>query len=697
MSTERQITYRETVSVLLILGIFASVRAEEPATRSPDWWAAQRDVVTILMDQKTDLAELVVQTTTSPPKTSAEAMRKLSVLMRAGMNKEAAEAVRELKSLCPDLDNHQVGRIYYAACDDFAAWDLAQNVVEVFADNISEMNLENRLLKYLLASGQSVDEIDRWLAGRPNGRDGFWIKQRLRFNNMHGRGEQLVEELTERIKQNAQDLDSVVVFLDGLIHARHTGEENWNLSWMAETIQPELTTQTEKIASRLKTLAQWEVSATFYKRAVDMPLTDEEVKNLAMMRQAFVGAEKLRAGFAAHIREGLAKCLLETGRNDEAQQWMVEAADIRAEHGLGLNALFAGQVQGASGQRVIEGRIKEEQEQRKDDPEYWRQRATYYRGRNEPDREEDALQQGLARTTPQPPPDRAAKGNMDMRCWLLRDYAHFLKRMKRVPEAVALLRGELERAPADTMSAERAAYLLAFDFAQHVTADDGVLWTWLAQRPRWENTETRLLWRMLEKAPPDKLDAYFDHAAELARQADPTRARELGWIMNRMRHPGRSIPLLEYALEEFRDEKLREQAAFTLFESYLDTANWQQAERIFPEAGKRLTPTERPKWYARIAFVAARVGAKTDAMRLWKVAANVNLSDLTSLERMAEAGLREELIAFYRQLAVTLPSSVTPARALRRLGDRPAPSGSSETLPFPLPSEPPRNTIPRRR
>jgi tetratricopeptide (TPR) repeat protein len=358
------------------------------------------------------------------------------------------------------------------------------------------------------------------------------------------------------------------------------------------------------------------------------------------------------------------------GRNDEAQKWMVEAADIRAEHGFGLNALFAGQVQGASGQRVIEDRIEAEEDQREDDPEYWRQRAQYYRGRNEPDQEEKALRTGLALTEPRPRPERVSKGYADMRHWLLRDYAHFLKRMDRVPEAVALLRKEIEEAPADAMSAEGAANMLAFDLPKHIDPDDAVLWYWLSDRPKWEHTESRLLWRILERAAKGDLDAYFMHAEELAKQAHPTRAYTAGWIMNRMQHPKRSIPLLEYAIQNAQDNELTQRAAFALFESYLDTGDWKQAERIFADACKRLTPTEVPAWYCRIARTAARAGAKDDAMRIWKAAANINPSDLAPLHSLVAVGLRDELAAFYRDMATRLPTSETPARALKMLGDR---------------------------
>ncbi len=673
--------------ILILISAAIGMRAKEPIEDEPDWWTMQRDLVSLIADQNLDIIDLAQAAAGISPQTGRVAMFKLNVLMRAGMHADAAKALRELKLLCPDLDNYQVTQIYYAACDEFLAWELAQRVVEVFADNVSELNLENRLLEHLLESGRNIEEIDRWLAGMPTGRDGFWIKERLRFSNVHGRAQRLIEELTGHIRRDPNNIEHVIVFLDGLAGARHTGQESWDLSWLPETIHPRLATQMERIASRLQMLAQWQTSATFYRQAVDMSLTDEEVQDRGANHQMYMPPEKVRAAFDAQVRDGLAKCLLEMDRAEEAQKWMVESADIRAEHGFGLHALFAGQVQQASGQRVIERRMWEEEEQRADDPEYWRRRALYYRGRNEPDQEEYALQRGLALTTPQPRPQTASKGYTDMRRWLLGDYAHFLMRMDRTPEAVALLRSEIEQAPAEALSAERAANLLAFTFEKHVTAGDALLWTWLAHRPKWEHTESRLLWRMLESVPREGLEPYFEQAESLASQADPSRATALGWIMNRMGHPKRSIALLEYAVEKASNSELREEATFTLFESCLDAGHWKRAEQIFPEARKRLSPTEVPTWCSRIAAVAGQAGDRDDALRIWRVAARLNPSDLTSLPALAAAGLHDQLAAFYWDMATKLPSSETPPRALTMLGDRviesePAPS---EAIPFPLP------------
>jgi len=172
---------------------------------------------------------------------------------------------------------------------------------------------------------------------------------------------------------------------------------------------------------------------------------------------------------------------------------------------------------------------------------------------------------------------------------------------------------------------------------------------------------------MLENAKRENLDRYFLRAEELANGRDPSRSHTLGWIMNRMQFPKRSIPLLEYAVETAHDEESKEQAVFTLFESCLDIGDWRRAEQVFPEASRQLTPTEVPDWYSRVAVAAASAGMKTDAMRIWRSVANVSPAELDGLDELVKLGLRDELVAFYDEMARKMPSSEIPTRVLRAL------------------------------
>jgi len=665
-SDSRKTLFTCLVSSVILIHV-SMVSAEDD---TPNWWKTQEYVSEILLTQGTSISDLVSTMEMSKPENAQDALFKLCVLMRAGMNKEAIRALNELHRICHDLDDYQIEGIYYFACDDLAAWDIAQATVEIFAENIAEMALENRLIQYFLNSGWTAKKVDTWLADMPPGSDGFWIKQRMRFNNIHGLGDGLINELTENIKRKPDDMDAVILFLDGLIFSRHTGEEQWDLSWMIESIHPTLATDSEKIAARLKTLKEWETAIPFYRLAMETSLTSEETENLAIMCSIFVPEVRLRAMFSVRVREGLAECLLETGHTDEAQDWMVEAADIREEHNLGLNALFSGMVQRQSGQRVIEGRIKDEEEKSEDDPQYWRERAQYYRGRKESAQEEEAILRGLALTSSFHDTISERTGSVDLRGWLLSDYAHFLEREERTDEAVSVLREELELAPATSQSSRKAAHLLAFDFYKLISVEDSLLWNWLANQATWKYTEERLLWRMLEHADVDILPIYYDRSEEMVFGNDPSRAQTLGWIMNRMRSPERSIPLLKYAIEHAQDKEFIEKTQFTLFESYLDLNEWRRAEDLFPEASKRLTPKEIPDWYARIAISAAHSGAKEDAFRIWKRVANISPSWLRGLKELRDAGLKDELIVFYEKMQSEMPESELPGKAMEELRGR---------------------------
>jgi hypothetical protein len=134
-----------------------------------------------------------------------------------------------------------------------------------------------------------------------------------------------------------------------------------------------------------------------------------------------------------------------------------------------------------------------------------------------------------------------------------------------------------------------------------------------------------------------------------------------------MEHPKRSIPLLEYAVEAAAEDNLKEQAAMALFESYLDVRDWSRAERIFPDARKRLSVPEETDWCTRIAVAAAASGERAEAMRIWLVAANANPARPLWLRQLAKHGLKDKLNAFYQNLAKQLPESNAPAKALKIL------------------------------
>lgn len=632
--------------------------------KNVDWWVAQRDVNAALAQSGASISALAKQVCQSAPADGQAAMFKLYVLMLAGMSKESIQTLHELKQLSPELGNQNILNIYSEACYRLHAWDVAEAVVTIFADNISGISFDGHdsILDHFLSSGWTVERVDMWLASKPKGIKNFWIKARLHFDMQHGIGDALEEELADRVRSSPQDVAGAIIFLDTITYA-HSGARRKvpDLSWVAEIIKPVLATDANELAAKFEYLKIWKNADIFYRQAITIPLTDEEVELFGRGQQVFRSASVLRADFAVSTREGLVRCLMAMKQTEEAQKWMQEAAAIREKSHLRQNTYLAGQVQEVSSARVIEKKIVAEEKTSGDNPDYWKERALYYQGRKEPVNEEAAIRKGLALTSPQPESARRGKGYTDWRSNLLSYYVHFLTREKRDIEAVALLRKEIAESPADSESSARAAYLLASDFSKQLSADDAVLWNWLEKRTTWKFAEERLLREMLKNAKQDELDGYLIRAEKLASGNDPTRAYMLGWIENSLGFSQRSIPLIEYAAEHTQDKNLKEQAAASLFRSYMGMKDWRSADRVFTNSTGRLTPDE----YSKVAVLAAKAGNKADAMRIWSRVADMDPSEMRELEQLLKAGLRDELFAFYQNMQKSMPSSDIPAKALK--------------------------------
>ena len=218
------------LSLVMILTVLFFCSFNSEAQEAADWWKTHQDAKAVLLDQRIPIAELVEKVSVKKPENAQEAMFKINIFMRAGMNKEAIEALHELKSLNPQIDNPQISGIYYDACDDFAAWDVARAIVEIFADNISELSLDNRSLEHFTRSGWTFEQIDAWLLNKPGGIDNFWLKQRLTFNARYGKTDELVKKLSDVVRSNPQDIERAISFLNALKYVGQRSFETLVLS-----------------------------------------------------------------------------------------------------------------------------------------------------------------------------------------------------------------------------------------------------------------------------------------------------------------------------------------------------------------------------------------------------------------------------------------------------------------------------------
>ncbi|MCD4779091.1 MAG: hypothetical protein K8S27_00870 [Candidatus Omnitrophica bacterium] len=648
--------------IICCLLIFpGNVTAQEDPT---DYFQIQKQLNDTLFFQKKKFHKLVKKTQQTKTTDAADAKFKIALFMRAGMTKATLAAVQDLKRLAPKLNNHDISQIYCSACDRYENWFVAKDLVDTFAENISEIDIRNRLIKYFQSQRWSVGKIDHWLADKPDGVDHFWLKTRLRFNKEYHQERPIIRSLTDAVKQDPDDINNVQTYLEMLTLIKSGDYQEQNLDWMPKKIKPQRATDAHVIAMQLFRLSNFSAARHFFSEALRIPLTDGEIQDKSSRMQVIRATNQIKTAFKVSTLEAYAKCMVKLRDVTAAQKLMLRANQLRKKHNLNMNFFLAGEIQGQSGQRIIENKIQKKEIREKDSPQYWHERALYYRGRKEGYKESQAIKKGLALTSPHPQPEKTRKGYTDWRSVLLNDYIHYLKRQNKIKEALQLILTEIAQSPPESISAKRAVHALCFDYPQHINIDDENLWKWLSQRPKWEYIEERLLWEMLKKAPAHKLLNYMIKAEKLAKGNDPTRAFALGWILNRMNQPVRSITLLKEAMANAPDEKFKRKTIFTLFESYLDIKDWVHAERIFPEAARQLTPGEMTDWYARIAVAAAESGDFKDAIRIWESLANINPSAIHQLEAMLQAGLKEELTAFYKIMVFRLPHSTIPKKAL---------------------------------
>jgi len=650
---------------LLILSSAPSIVAA-PSERLPSWLKIESLIDDAARERKGGLPVLAKELAPSKPALGRDALRKVCVLMRAGMQTETAGALKELKALHRDLPNAHVASMYYNALA-LRAHDTARHILEVFAENVRQLSLGNHLLRQLKEDGWSFERIDRWLAQMPASRHGFWRRERLRFYAVHGRGAELAEAWATEVRNHPEDVRAAVRFLRALVRSRRAHKAGWDASWMVDVVEPKSVTDAESIASHLHELGNWAAAAAYYERALAIPPTAEERRARSRMRNESNGLPGPRTDW--EVQEALCECLLELGEVERARRWAEEAAKLRVRDGLGPNVRLSGRLGVAIGQPVREPKAEKAARVRPDTPEHWRERARFYAASRRPALEEQSLRRWLDLTVPKARSERVTKGQTDERTHALMSLARFLERRKRSTEAVALLRNEVERSPVDAASVRRAADFLCTNFKRHLGTDVDYLWNWLSRRPVWDARETRVLRVLIRRTERGDREAQLNRAEKLVRGRHATRAYAFGSVLTRS-HSARAIPFLERAANELSDEDQRRSASSTLFRAYIGVEDWQNAERVYPELKKRLTSREHLERYGDIAVAAAKAGANEDATRLWAGVINVNPSEMRDLAQLVRAGLREELVALYRTLQAQLPTSDVPARAMEILQSR---------------------------
>ncbi|MBC8871610.1 MAG: hypothetical protein H8E44_19465 [Planctomycetes bacterium] len=681
------------ISWLALTIVLITLQSTAQAKDRVEWWSANGDLSARLLSGEVNLVDRAVEFLTAEPKTAREATEKVNIFLRAGLYAEACDAVDELWQFDPEIDRSVIDNLYYRARKD-GAWDFALVLVETFAPRIVNISLDEQLfiehgsesepkpwspqrkLDWIDAKIEKVIayEQERAKTAEPNdraeqfrgyfqsGASVFWWRQRLCQLARMDLHEAELDRLAGFVRARPTDTQATMNYLSAIGHLDNQGRYSLKpnqLDWMGEVFRPPLATDMRNIAEMLMDKHQPKAAEPLLRRAIDSPLGAQDIERVSWMYAARLSEERHRQLFAVDVREKLAQCLLALNQADRAQEIMIEAADMREKHNLPLNAHLAGTVQMASGAQVIEGRIRQREPLDENSPKYWRERAQYYRGRNETTEEETALRRGVELCE-----DRfneTDRPTLNEHYWLYSDLTAFLIRNHREQEAVRLTLDVIDKyAKSYPRLAEGAVgQMTGRHLSKHLRADEEILWRWLEAQDVWDYHEERLLRRILGQTTGMPKGKYITRAERLAMAdgVDASAASTLGWIVNRMDMPARSVPLLRHAIKQATKDDLMEETSFTLFESYLDLKDWRQAEAIFPVAERRLAPSEDPSWLGRIATIAAEKGDTADAMRLFRRVINLRLTNRRIIEDVSELGLKKEIRVYYATVRKRLPTA----------------------------------------
>jgi len=632
-----------------------------PSAATIDWWEIDKAVVERLLSEDID-AVVGSLAAAQTPRDTGGWLRCLNILVRAGHREQAAKAIDRRAVAFPLQEKPALS---HAA--DFLIerqeWDLARRFLERMPE--AEPGWGYILVGHWAKTGSHA-EIDRWLAARAKSNPEYWFRERLRFRAELGTENELLISLAADVRAHACDLARAERYLEavGLV-----GRET-DLGWMGQTCKPRLAYESFKLGSALArrsppaAIALLERSLATPFTHQDQKLIDEEVRHwMAAVVPQRVWDRDLRLW----AKQALAASYQANGQAGKAQP-LVEALAAANKSGLPHYswAQFAGGVQDQSGARVIEDRILKAEAANPDSSEYWLTRAKYYAGRKENAQAIEAFEKALALA----PFDSSNETRMAQRHQIMREYAHYKFTTAGNHEAVRTLQRELAVIPLDTQYASWLIQgMLEYerDDFKPIHPGSEQLWSYLSARRKWDHAEERLLWRMVANVPESEREAHWIRAVSLVGNADPTRAKTLGWIMTRTNESARAIPLLKDAASRLPEGDAKKAATFTLFEAYCATNNWRESETLWPAVIQRLSPREIPDWLGKISVVAARAGAPDDAMRLWRAKANLDRTDLRALDELARLGLKERLRAFYEQIKKSDLQTWVPDSALKLL------------------------------
>lgn len=608
--------------------------------------------------------------------TTEDLLIKLSVFARAGHRIRVQETLREISRIFSASPNRE--QIFHVARRAVGDDDLAAQKIfyEEFAVNGDER--AGYFINVWREKG-NIGELENWLKVRAQNSETWWnyllyLKQSL------GTANEITDELAQNIRENPADyslvrkylqvvssriITSVVINSPTNLDARY----DQDVAWLADVVKTDLAYEAFELAIMLRNKHPL-VAVKLLGKSLSTSFTEADAKLFG--ERAFRGAsispnvKNPEKQLRFWTKQALVEIYMENKQPLLAQPIVEEltamdTSDIQPD----IAFYNAGAVQSSTGLRVVEAKILKDEKANENSPDYWLNRAAYYAGRKEDALVLKTYRQALEKFLYKP-------NDLQTSFPRLQILYRLGWRSSDDKETVVILRNEFIKAGAKN-DAKYLYHLLRIikdefeDLRDEFAVNNELLPQVLSAREKWSYDEDFLIGDVMESEKWDakKRESVWNKLSELARRDVANRAYFLADAMTNENEARKAIPLLEECLKIAPLEVVgdinvdRKDIQSDLFEIYIDAGDWQKAEKLsadgFNYGGNQL---------GKIAFAAAKKGKIVDAVRIWKINANLDRRNLNGLEKLAETDAKISLCEFYTQMKTTDILSDAPAKAL---------------------------------
>lgn len=652
----------------LTLNTFSQEALDERAVNS-----LEREATLLLLEK--DLSSISDQLAAERATTVLPLLQRLVIYSRAGHKDRLHQALQQLARAS---DWQSCAHSYFALAkvrsairsDDLVAW-------RFYFERLCPRDAEGAEAFLRLWEQQGdVDGLEQWLAARSDNDE--WFRLRVYRLAKLGMADGILNTLAASVRENPRDLDRA---------QRYLVVNNWagefqNVAWLADVCDMTTAYEYYELGQGLQRTST-EAAARLFKKALTLPFTVRDAQlvrergfRYASMLPSRVNWEK-QLNF--WIKRGLAEVYKAQQRPQDAQALVEELVAMNGSDIVTQDVhQFAGSVQAASGQRVVEARILSDEIAKRDTASYWLERANYYHGREEYELEIEAYRKALEALPYKANDEKALASRFEV----IRSFSFSLLENRTVPKdwrshIARLLRHEFTRSAPETQYAFQIARLIAdeelrLDVLRHslLAQQPDILARLLASRVEWGNEEESLIESAVsgDEISLAEKDKIWTALEKLVRDTDSSRAYRLAEAMSYGGALQRAIPLLLGCLKNAKpsDYLDRNEILSRLIEAYCQNGDWRAAEKLL-FAHKNWSWQTFPHQLGLVASSAAQRGAISDALRLWKTKANLDRRDLTGLEQLSQTEAKAALRAFYRQMINDDPLTSAPELALRIL------------------------------